>query len=68
MNDEEVDDHDSRTLEWRAEADRLRLRADAVKMLLEKNGCDCDCEHDGESHDSDCDRCLACRISWAIES
>ena len=82
-------------LEWKAEADRLRLRADtdtklaveweklfnernrlwreeadrvgAVKLLLEKNGCDCACDHDAESHDSDCDRCLACRISWAIE-
>ena len=40
----------------------------AVKLLLEKNGCDCDCAHDAESHDPDCDRCLACRISWAIES
>ena len=51
---------------WREEADRVG----AVKLLLEKNGCDCDCDcaHDAESHDSDCDRCLACRISWAIES
>ena len=56
------------TLEWKAESDRLRLRADAVKLLLEANGCDCDCAHDAESHDSDCDRCLACRISWAVES
>ena len=81
---------------WKAEADRLRLRADtdtkvkagwknlfnernrlwreeadrvgAVRLLLEKNGCDCDCAHDAESHDSDCALCLACRISWAIES
>lgn len=83
-------------MEWKDEADRLRLRADtdakakaawnplyderyrlwreeadrvgAVKLLLEANGCDCDCNHDAESHDSDCERCLACRISWAIET
>lgn len=47
---------------WREEADRVG----AVKLLLEANGCDCDCNHDAESHDSDCERCLACRISWAI--
>lgn len=40
----------------------------AVRVLLEENGCDCDCDHDAESHGSDCDRCLACRISWAIET
>jgi hypothetical protein len=84
------------TLEWKTEADRLRLRADtaakvaveweklfnernrlwreeadrvgAVKLLLGANGCDCECDHDAESHDSDCARCLACRISWAIET
>lgn len=49
---------------WREEADRV----DAVTLLLEANGCDCDCDHDAESHDADCDRCLACRISWAIET
>jgi hypothetical protein len=49
---------------WREEADRVG----AVKLLLEANGCDCDCDHDAESHDADCDRCLACRISWAIET
>lgn len=47
------------------EADE-RLRT--VRALLEKNGCDCDCDHGAESHDADCDRCLACRISWAIET
>lgn len=47
---------------WREEADRVG----AVTLLLEANGCDCDCDHDAESHDADCDRCLACRISWAI--
>lgn len=59
-------------MEWKAEADRLwREEADrvgAVKLLLEANGCDCDCNHDAESHDSDCERCLACRISWAIQT
>ena len=40
----------------------------AVKLLLGKNGCDCACDHDAESHDFDCDRCLACRISWAIDT
>jgi len=29
---------------WREEADRVG----AVKLLLEKNGCDCDCAHDAE--------------------
>jgi hypothetical protein len=82
-------------LEWKAEVDRLRLRADtdakakaaweklfnernwlwrveadrveAVRLLLEANGCDCDCEHDDtEGHNDDCERCLACRISWAL--
>lgn len=83
-------------LEWKAEADRLRLCADtdakakaawemlynernrlwreeadrvgAVKLLLEANGCDCDCEHHHDEHGADCDRCLACRVSWAIET
>lgn len=49
---------------WREEADRVG----AAKLLFEANGCDCDCDHDAESHDADCDRCLACRISWAIET
>lgn len=49
---------------WREEADRVG----AVKLLLEANGCDCDCEHHHDEHDADCDRCLACRISWAIET
>lgn len=47
---------------WRKETDRV----DAVRMLLEANGCDCDCEHHHDEHDADCDRCLACRISWAL--
>lgn len=38
----------------------------AVIAILERNGCDCDCEHDHESHDSDCERCLACRIAEAL--
>ena len=54
--------HDARHRLWREEADRVG----AVKLLLEANGCDCDCDHDAESHDSDCERCLACRISLAI--
>jgi hypothetical protein len=49
---------------WREEADRVG----AVKLLLEANGCDCDCDHHHSEHDDGCDRCLACRISWAIET
>lgn len=36
-----------------------------VAALLEANGCDCDCECAAsgyESHESDCEVCLACRI------
>jgi len=54
---------DERNRLWREEADRVG----AVELLLEANGCDCACDHDAESHDSYCDRCLACRISCAIE-
>ncbi|MFH0899068.1 MAG: hypothetical protein V2A73_00420 [Pseudomonadota bacterium] len=52
---------------------RLALeRAEAVAKLVQvgellaKNGCDCGCAHDAESHDDDCERCLACRIDEAI--
>ena len=52
------------------EYDRLRreeeARIFAVLSLLEDNGCDCDCGHDAESHDADCDRCLACRIGQVL--
>jgi hypothetical protein len=41
-------------------------KLDAVAELLGKNGCDCDCGHDSESHNEDCDRCLACRIARVI--
>jgi hypothetical protein len=45
----------------------LRMKLNAVGELLARNGCDCDCDHDTESHDDDCERCLACRISGAME-
>lgn len=48
---------------WRAAEGRL----DAVRALLESNGCDCDCDHHHEEHDDDCERCLACRISAAVQ-
>ncbi len=37
-----------------------------VNDVLGNAGCSCDCDHDVESHDEDCDRCLACCISEAI--
>jgi hypothetical protein len=49
--------------ERRDAADRL----DAVRELLAQNGCDCDGDCD-ESHDGDCDRCLACRIADVVSS
>lgn len=48
---------------WRDAADKI----DLVRVLLGRNGCDCDCNHDAESHDGDCDRCLACNISEVVE-
>lgn len=48
---------------WREEADRVG----AVKLLLEANGCDCECDHHDSEHDDECERCLACRISWAVK-
>jgi hypothetical protein len=43
---------------------------DEVRSLLDSNGCDCecDCASEDERHGQDCDPCLACRISWAINS
>lgn len=41
-------------------------KTDAVNELLAKNGCDCECDHDAESHDEDCERCLACRIDAVL--
>jgi len=38
-----------------------------IEELLTENGCDCECEHCWEDHDEDCERCLACRISMAIQ-
>ena len=49
---------------WREEADRVG----AVKLLLEANGCECECDHHLSEHEADCDRCLACRISMAIQT
>jgi hypothetical protein len=40
-------------------------RVDAVLEILAATGCDCEC-HDGEEHDEDCERCLACRIEQAV--
>ena len=42
-----------------------RLR-EGIGDLLSRNGCDCECDHDCESHDSDCDRCLACRVQAVL--
>jgi hypothetical protein len=42
-------------------------RIAAVNHLLSQNGCDCECDHHAEEHDEDCERCLACRISMAIQ-
>jgi uncharacterized protein (UPF0371 family) len=42
------------------------VQLQAVRSLLEKNGCDCNCEHHHEEHDGDCERCLACRIGEAV--
>jgi len=47
---------------WRDAEDKL----DLVRGLLERNGCDCECDHDAESHDDDCERCLACRIAEVV--
>lgn len=41
-------------------------KTDAVNRLLSQNGCDCECDHDAESHDDTCERCLACRIDAAL--
>ena len=53
----------ARRMEEAQESRRKLARAmRQINELLEWNGCDCDCEHDAESHDASCDRCLACRI------
>jgi hypothetical protein len=56
-----------------AEYDRLRGERDGYREALERisevlaaNGCDCECDHDVESHDDDCERCVACRVSLAL--
>lgn len=41
-------------------------KLDAVRGLLESNGCDCDCGHHFEEHDDDCELCLACRVNSAV--
>jgi DNA repair exonuclease SbcCD ATPase subunit len=54
--------HNERTRLWtEAEA-----RINAVRALLERNGCDCECGCDGDGHSADCDPCLACRISAEV--
>lgn len=41
-------------------------RLQAVRELLEKNGCDCPCDHHQDEHDPDCEICVACRIGQAV--
>ena len=48
------------------EREWLLSKIEAVGVLIGKNGCDCDCDHDVESHDEGCERCLACRISETL--
>jgi hypothetical protein len=50
----------------RVEFKMLQYRLEAAGKIISENGCDCDCDHDVESHDADCERCLACRISDAL--
>lgn len=40
---------------------------DRVGAVLSDNGCDCDCGHDPESHNENCERCLACRVQAALD-
>lgn len=49
-----------------ARIEELETARHAIGELLADNGCDCGCDHDYESHDEDCDRCLPCRISAAL--
>lgn len=46
--------------------DRLLSKIEAAGTVISNNGCDCPCDHDAESHDEDCERCLACRISAVL--
>lgn len=46
---------------------KLVVPVTKIQKLLEENGCDCECDHHWEDHDEDCARCLACRISMAIQ-
>ena len=46
---------------------KLVVPVTKIEELLTENGCDCECEHCWEDHDEDCERCLACRISMAIQ-
>lgn len=45
-----------------AELEALRSAVEAIGEVLAENGCDCACNCHPEEHDSDCERCLACRI------
>lgn len=50
--------------------DRIKMLEDAleaVATIIGCNGCDCECEHHHKEHEVDCERCLACRVSMAIE-
>jgi hypothetical protein len=55
--------YNERNALWRRAEDKL----DAVRALLEQNGCDCD-TGGGEEHTEDCERCvcLACRIAGVV--
>lgn len=45
----------------------LESKVRAVGELLAENGCDCECDHHPDEHDAKCERCLACRISAALD-
>lgn len=44
----------------------LKVKLESIGEILGENGCNCDCDHDPESHDDDCERCLACRVGEAL--
>ena len=52
--------------EAEAKLEEAEARLRVIRGLVEANGCDCECDHDFESHDDDCERCLACRVQEAL--
>lgn len=40
----------------------LQKRVEAAGELISQVGCDCPCDHDAESHDEECERCLQCLL------